>query len=157
MKNEKFAEAGRMLLRFLHQEAKNKGITQEQIAERSGFIKSNVNRMLNYRYSPTLENFLILADSIGIRIELHSETDATFSPTRNIETPVFMFVPNEKNKELYILHTKSPACLVRVVQTIPAQFIITDLFEELTPETEIEVLSKAKLFYQNYVQSTDGN
>jgi len=157
MKNEKFTEAGRMLLRFLHQEAKNKGITQEQIAERSGFIKSNVNRMLNYRYSPTLENFLILAESIGVRIELHSETDATFSPTRNIETPVFMFVPNEKNKELYILHTKTPACLIKVVQTLPATFLITDLFEKLDPETENVLINKAKTFYFEHAAGFDKN
>jgi len=157
MKNEKFTEAGRMLLRFLHQEAKSKGITQEQMAVKTGFDSPNVNRMLNYRYIPSLENFLILADSIGIRLELHSDQDSTFSPTRNIETPEMLFVPDAVNMQLYILHTKSPACLVRVVQTIPAQFIITDLFEELTPESEIELINKARIFYQNYIEKSDAN
>ena len=120
MKNEKYTEAGRMLLRFLHQEAKSKGITQEQMAAKTGFDSPNVNRMLNYRYSPTLENFLKLADSIGVRLELHSDQDATFSPTRNIETPDLLFVPDAANMQLYILHTKPPACLIKIIQTIPA-------------------------------------
>lgn len=157
MKDDKFTEAGRMLLRFLHGEAKNKGITQEQMAIKTGFDSSNVNRMLNYRYSPTLENFLKLADSIGVRLELHSETDATFSPTRNVETPTFLFAPDPDDNELYILHTKQPACIIKVIQTLPAQFIISDLFEELTPETEKEILESAKDFFKNHAKPMDTN
>ena len=157
MKDDKFTEAGRLLLRFLHQKAKSKGITQDQMAERTGFDSSNVNRMLNYRYTPTIENFLKLAESIGVRVELHLDSDSTFSPTRNLETPVFLFVPDDAEKELYILHTKQPACLVKVIQTIPAQFIISDLFEELTAETEFTILNQAKEFYRNHVQSFDSN
>lgn len=157
MKNDKFTEAGRMLLRFLHQEAKSKGITQDQMAERTGFDSSNVNRMLNYRYTPTIENFLKLAESIGVRLELHSGQDATFSPTRNIETPDLLFVPDAANLDLYILHTKQPACLVKVIQTIPAQYIITDLFEQLTPDSETDVIKKATDFYAKYASAMDSN
>lgn len=158
MKDEKYTEAGRMLLRFLHQEAKSKGITQEEIAKRTGFQSGNVSRMLNYKYSPTIENFLRLANSIEVRLELHSDSDFTFKPTHNIDTPKFLLVPDAANAQLYILHTKQPACLVKVIQTIPAQFIITDLFEEeLTPETEIELIEAAKTFYKYYAENIDTN
>lgn len=157
MKDEQFTEAGKTLLGFLKTEAKAKGLTEMQIANHTGFDKANVYRMFTGKYSPTLPNFLKLAEAIGVRLELHSESDRTFNPTRNIETPRFLFVPDQDNNELYILHTKQPACLIQVIQTLPARFIISDSFEEITPESEIEILYESKEFFKEYSGNTDKN
>jgi transcriptional regulator with XRE-family HTH domain len=70
MGNEKFQEETRILLNSLKEIAKEKGITEQQIAEQIGFIQSNVNRMFAGKYSPLLDNFLELADALGYHIEL---------------------------------------------------------------------------------------
>jgi transcriptional regulator with XRE-family HTH domain len=64
MEENKHKEASQMLMHYLRDLAKEKGITQEQIAQKTGFESSNVNRMLAGKYSPTLENFIKLADAI---------------------------------------------------------------------------------------------
>lgn len=61
---EKYKMARHKLCRYLFDQAKKKGITQEQIAERTGFTRNNVSRMLSGRYSPSLDNFLRLAEAI---------------------------------------------------------------------------------------------
>jgi len=72
MKNEKYTEAGRKMLGFLKSEAEKKGITNQAISDKTGFTQPNVNRILNGRYSPTLDNFLNLADAIHVKVELKS-------------------------------------------------------------------------------------
>lgn len=66
MKNDKYIEARRILLRFVSEQAKAKGITHEQIASKTGFDRSNVGRMLAGRFSPTLDNFLRLAEAVEV-------------------------------------------------------------------------------------------
>jgi transcriptional regulator with XRE-family HTH domain len=61
---EKYKEARKMLCQYLYQLAKEKGITQEEIAEKTGFTRNNVSRMLSGRYSPSLDNFIRLAEAI---------------------------------------------------------------------------------------------
>jgi transcriptional regulator with XRE-family HTH domain len=70
MEDEKYQEEARMLLNKLKLLAKEKGITEEQIAAKTGFIQSNVNRMFAGKYTPLLDNFLQLADAIGFHIVL---------------------------------------------------------------------------------------
>jgi transcriptional regulator with XRE-family HTH domain len=70
MGEERYQEEMRMLLSTLKERAKEKGITEQQIADKTGFIQSNVNRMFAGKYSPLLDNFLQLADAIGYHIEL---------------------------------------------------------------------------------------
>jgi transcriptional regulator with XRE-family HTH domain len=60
----KYDEASKMLCQYLHQMAKEKGITHQQIADKTGFIVSNVTRMLSGKYSPTLVSFMKLADAL---------------------------------------------------------------------------------------------
>lgn len=66
MNEEKYQEARKILLRFLSDQAKAKGITHEQIAEKTGFDRSNVGRMLAGKFSPTLDNFMKLAEAVGV-------------------------------------------------------------------------------------------
>lgn len=62
---KKYKEARALLLQYLSQKAREKGITQEQIAEKTGFTQNNVSRMLQGRYSPSLDNFMRLAEAVG--------------------------------------------------------------------------------------------
>lgn len=70
MEDEKYQEETRVLLNKLKEYAKEKGITEQQIADKTGFIQSNVNRLFEGKYLPLLDNFLQLADAIGYHIEL---------------------------------------------------------------------------------------
>lgn len=74
MKNEEiFKEARRMLLEFVRETAKEKKITHEQLASMTGFTSSNVSRMLMGRYAPSLDNFLRLADAVGVNFFIESK------------------------------------------------------------------------------------
>jgi transcriptional regulator with XRE-family HTH domain len=70
MGEERYQEEMRMLLSTLKERAKEKGITEQQIADITGFIQSNVNRMFAGKYSPLWDNFIELADAVGFHIEL---------------------------------------------------------------------------------------
>jgi hypothetical protein len=70
MEDEKYQEEAWMLLIKLKLFAKEKGITEEQITAKTGFIQSNVNHMFAGKYTLLLDNFLELADAIGFHIEL---------------------------------------------------------------------------------------
>lgn len=61
---EKYKEARKLLLGYLAEIAKQKNITQEEIAQKTGFTQNNVSRMLSGRYSPSLDNFMRLAEAI---------------------------------------------------------------------------------------------
>lgn len=57
-----------MLLEYLMQRIKEKGITQEDLAMRTGFTQSNISRMLNAKYAPTLDNLLTLCEAANCDI-----------------------------------------------------------------------------------------
>ena len=59
-------ESWKMLLLLLKKIAQQKHITNMLIAERTGMKQSNVNRMLNAKFPPTLVNFMALAKAIGV-------------------------------------------------------------------------------------------
>ena len=70
MEDKKYQEAALRLLTTLQELANEKGITEKQIADKTGFIQSNVSRMFAGKYSPLLDNFIQLADAVGYHIEL---------------------------------------------------------------------------------------
>jgi transcriptional regulator with XRE-family HTH domain len=45
-----------------------KGITQTELAEKSGFTQGNISRMFNASYAPRLDNFIHLLNSAGISL-----------------------------------------------------------------------------------------
>lgn len=69
----KYIEARNMLLKFVSDTAKEKGITQQEIANRTGWKRTNVNRILTGKYSPSLDNFLRLAESVGVYFFVESK------------------------------------------------------------------------------------
>lgn len=66
MKDQKIIEARILLCEYLRKTAIEKGIYQEEIANKTGFTQSNVSRMLSGKYPPSLDNFIKLAEAIGV-------------------------------------------------------------------------------------------
>lgn len=73
MNEKKYQEARRMLCLFLKTEAQKKGITYQKLAEITGFSQPNVSQILNAKYAPSLDNFLKLADAIGVNFFMESK------------------------------------------------------------------------------------
>jgi transcriptional regulator with XRE-family HTH domain len=148
--------AAQMMLTFLRNTAKDKGITHNQIAERTGFQVSNVTRMLGGKYPPNLDNFLKLAEAIGVRLELHTDTaDTSTAKIRNIDVPKFLFAPDQDRHELFIMHTHYPACLIQVVQHLPAKLLVVENYDTAVDYTDI--LQQANEFYKQYVIDNSDN
>lgn len=147
MNDDKYKVAARMLLGFLKQTAKENGITENIISIKSGFIQPNVNRMFSGKYMPTLDNFIRLGEAVGVRVELHGPEVQTTAKIRNLEVPKFLFSPDFKSKQLYIIHTHFPACLIKVVQTMPASFEILENFDN--SDDFAEVLIEARDFFRD--------
>jgi len=65
---DSYAQARRRIMQKLSDIAIEKGITHEMIAEYTGFMRNNISRMLAGKYPPSLDNFLMLCDAIGINL-----------------------------------------------------------------------------------------
>jgi len=155
MNDEKYIEARKSTMRFIAEEAKSKGISLEFIANKSGFDRPNVSRMLSGKYSPSLDNFFKLASAVGIRMEMHAEGSKSSYTTYNVDMPKFLFAPDHENNQLYILHTHYPACIFQVVQTIPHQLKAITLYAE--EEDLSGIITEAEEFYRKYVEKMDRN
>jgi transcriptional regulator with XRE-family HTH domain len=151
--NDKHREAGKLLLSFIRKIAKEKGMTEKDIALNSGFIQPNVNRMLSGKYMPSLDNFLKLGEAVGVRIELHSPEVPSAAKIRNLEIPRFMFSPDMQTKQLYIIHTHYPACVIHVIQTIPTSLEVLQNFDNC--DDFEDVIEDALEFYRNNVMNDD--
>ena len=57
--------------------AEEKGITHEVIAERTGLIRSNVSRMFQLKYCPSLQIFLSLLNAVGVNVFLEDRESKT--------------------------------------------------------------------------------
>lgn len=66
--------------------------------------------------------------------------------------PKFLFSVDHQAGELYILHRAFPACLIQVVQTVPATFRIVDLYSDIENDELLAhpFLEDAKLFWKEY-------
>ncbi len=56
----------RILVQLLREIAREKGIEQKEIAERTGYEPSNISRIFSLRYTPRLDVFLNIAQAIGV-------------------------------------------------------------------------------------------
>lgn len=50
---------------------KEKGLTQQEVAEVSGVKRPNIARLEGGKHSPTVDMLARVADSMGMRLELH--------------------------------------------------------------------------------------
>lgn len=77
MNEKKYIQARLTLCLFLKSEAESKGITQQQIANKCGWHQQTVQRMLSGKFSPSLDNFIKLADAIGVNFFMESKDSNT--------------------------------------------------------------------------------
>lgn len=66
--DEKFILLRQQCLGTLKKIAAEKGISHLLIAEKSGLKPSNVSRLLNGKYSCTLDNLLKVAEAVGAKL-----------------------------------------------------------------------------------------
>jgi predicted transcriptional regulator len=72
MTDIKIEAARRRLLDAIREHMDANNITQEDAAKKTGFIQSNIIRMLAGKFPPTLDNLLILCEAVGLRLEVRS-------------------------------------------------------------------------------------
>lgn len=69
-----------MLVLLLKRIALQKGITQQQIAQKTGLQPNNVSRLFSLRYCPRLEIFLKVAQALGVNFFFEDqESDTNFN------------------------------------------------------------------------------
>lgn len=66
-------EHWKVLVLLLKEIAESKGITQQQIADKSGLKRGNVSRVFGLSYTPTLKTFLRISTAVGINILLEEK------------------------------------------------------------------------------------
>jgi len=68
----------RVFVLFIKEIAESKGITHEQIAEKTGLARSNITRMFQLKYCPSLQNWLKILKAVEVKIffeDRESKTD----------------------------------------------------------------------------------
>jgi transcriptional regulator with XRE-family HTH domain len=135
--------------------AQERKLTHQDIADKTGFDRSNVGRMLSGKYSPGLDNLIRLSEVIGYDVAIIKQFININDQDSEIQ-PKFMFTVDPINNELYILHRQFPSCLIRVIQELPARFIVEDLYDETENPSDIlnmPFVEEAKLFWKTYSES----
>jgi len=79
MKEGKFTKDGqwKLLVLILRKIAESKGISQQEIANRTGLKRSNVSRMFNLLYCPNLRTFITIAKSIEVNFFFEDKEGTT--------------------------------------------------------------------------------
>lgn len=66
-----------ILVQLLKEIADEKGITQREIAEVTGYQESNVSRIFSLRYTPRLDVFLNIAKAVGVNFFIEDKESKT--------------------------------------------------------------------------------
>ena len=75
--NKNQNEQWMLLVLLLKEIADKKGITQGQIAEKTGLIQSNISRFFSLKYKPTLDTFLQVSKAIKVNFFFENQEDKT--------------------------------------------------------------------------------
>lgn len=70
-------ENWKALVLLLQEIAKDKGISQIEIAEKTGITQSNVSRIFSLKYCPKLETFLAISQAVGVNFFFESKDSPT--------------------------------------------------------------------------------
>ena len=70
-------EHWRILVQLLKEIAEEKGITQLEIAEKTGYQRSNISRVFSMRYTPRLDVFLNIAKAVGVNFFVEDKESKT--------------------------------------------------------------------------------
>ena len=74
MQNPEVPQHGRRLLvETLKAVAREKGITNREIAEYAGFVESHISRFFANKFPPTLDNFITIASALGVNLFIQSK------------------------------------------------------------------------------------
>lgn len=68
----------KIFVQLLKEIAEEKGITQKEIADKTGYTQGNISRIFSLRYSPRLDVFLNIAKAVGVNFffeDRESKTD----------------------------------------------------------------------------------
>lgn len=65
-KNE--SEDWKILLDQLKKVADEKGMTQEDIADKCGMIQSSISRIFSHAYAPRISTVVLIAEAIGVKL-----------------------------------------------------------------------------------------
>ena len=79
----------KLLVFLLDEIRQQKGITQQQIADETGLIRSNVSRFFSAKFTPDLKNFLIIAKAIKVNFyfeDQEEKTDLTLAFEKAMDT-----------------------------------------------------------------------
>lgn len=88
----------KLLVLLLKEIADSKKITQEEIAERSGLLQSNISRFFALKYCPNMSTFLLVSKALKVN---------------------FFFEDQEGTTELNLLFEKAMDALGRRVDKLP--------------------------------------
>lgn len=80
MINESTEQQWSALVLLLKNIAREKGITREQIAEKTGMKASSISRIFSRRYRVTLANFIAIAQAVGVNFYLEDQDSKTDLP-----------------------------------------------------------------------------
>ena len=155
MNKEQIREKCQRTLTYLSQLIKSKHISQEVIAERSGYLSSNVNRVLSGRYMPRLDVLTSIANAAGYDVAFVNQ-EVNHQPAPEAIVPKFMLAIDFQRNELYILHRQFPSCLIHIKQEIPVRFIVQDLYDDVPNPSDIlgmPFVEEAKAFYRTYAEN----
>ena len=67
----------KVLVLILRKVAESKGISQQEIANKTGMLRTNVNRIFKLLYCPNLNTFIQIANSIGINFFFEDKDSTT--------------------------------------------------------------------------------
>lgn len=67
----------RLLVLILRKVAESKGISQQEIANRTEMLRTNVNRVFQLKYCPKLDTFILIANAIGINFFFEDKDSTT--------------------------------------------------------------------------------
>ncbi len=77
VQNKNQNEYWKMLVLLLKEIADQKGLTQGQIAEKSGLLQSNISRFFSLKYKPTLDTFLQIAKAVKVNFFFEDQEEKT--------------------------------------------------------------------------------
>ena len=63
-------EKWKLLVLVLKETAESKGVTQNEIANNTGLIQSNISRFFSLRYKPNLETLIKISNALNCKITI---------------------------------------------------------------------------------------
>lgn len=75
-KDEQYEQPWKLLVLSLKLTASKKGISHQQIADKTGMLRSNITRILSRKYCPSLHIFMSIAKAIGVNFFLEDKDNS---------------------------------------------------------------------------------